>query len=394
MIKRIFILIFTAIFLIACQTGTEDAKNFSDDFTKVTEKLREQRNNVKNRDDYVAFNAEKKRQYENLLKKYEKSPSIEEIEILRTRLLLGLKKIDEAEKKIDKVLAKEPDLITEAKMVKVKILLQKQQYSEAYDIFKEIEPQVKDPHDLYQTYYYLASEHEDNKIKEAYARKFLNAKQLPEDQVKNRYILYFILASVAKQEGDLEKARKILNEGIEDTEDERDKTFLQNPLAQLDYYGQAAFPISGTGHTWLNSSGMDIKSLKGQVVVMIFWAPWCPSCRATLPSIVEIYNENKDRGLMVIGYSRLYGEYRDDVVNLGKVKKEEELENIRKYLDRTKISFPVLVAEDKTDYETYKISGIPTLVVMDKKGKISFTKMGSGDIPFLKQKIKQLLEET
>lgn len=393
MIKRISILFFIAIFFISCQTGTEDAKNFSDDYAKVTEKLREQQSNVKKRDDYVAFKAEKKRQYENLLKKYEKSPAVEKIEILRSRLLLGLKKTDEAEKKIDKVLAKKPDLVTEAKMVKVKILLEKKQYEEAYNIFKEIESQVKDPHDLYQTYYYLTAVLEDNKVKEAYAKKFLNAKDLPEEQVKNKPIIYFYLASFAKQEGDLDKARRILNEGIEATDDERNKTFLKKPLAQLDYYGKEAFPIS-TG-TWFNSSPLDLKALRGQVVVLFFWAPWCPSCRELTPSIVDIYNENKDQGLIVIGYSRLYGEYRDDVEDKGKVKREEELEYIKKkYLERKKILYPVLIAEDKADYETYKISGIPTLVVIDKKGIITFTKMGGGNIPLLKQKIKQLLEKT
>ena len=114
MIKRISILILIAVFFMACQTGKEDAKNFSDDYSKVTEKLKEMRSQVKKRDDYVAYNAEKTREYENLLKKYEKSPAIEEIEILRSKLLLGLKKTDEAEKKIDKVLAKKPGLVTSA----------------------------------------------------------------------------------------------------------------------------------------------------------------------------------------------------------------------------------------------------------------------------------------
>jgi len=394
MIKRISILFLIAVFFIACQTGKEDAKNFTDDYAKVTEKLKELRSNVKNRDDYVGYNAEKKREYENLLKKYEKSPAIEEIEILRSKVLLGLKETDEAEKKIDKVLANKPGLITEAKMVKVKILLEKKQYEDAHNIFKEIESQVKDPNDLYQTYYYLASEIDDNKLKEAYARKFLNAKDLPEDQVKNRFMMYFELSSVAKEDGDLEKAREILKEGINDTDDERNKAVLQHPLAQLDYYGKQAFPISGKGHTWLNSSGVNIKSLKGQVVIMSFWAPWCPSCRTLAPSIVDIYNENKDKGLVVIGYTRLYGRYSDDVEDVGNVKKDEELEHIQKYLDRKNISYPVLVAEDKTDYETYKIASIPTLVIIDKKGNISFTKMGSGNVPYLKQKIKQLLEES
>jgi thiol-disulfide isomerase/thioredoxin len=392
MIKRISILFLIAIFFIACQTGTEDAKNFSDDYSKVTEKLREQQGKVKKRDDYVAFNAEKKREYENLLKKYEKSPAVEEIEIIRSRLLLGLKKSDEAEKKIDKVLAKKPGLITEAKMVKVNILLQKKQYSEAHNIFKEIEPQVKDPNDLFYAYYLLGIEHEDNKIKEDYAKKFLNAKEIPENHAKNRYVVYLFLSSFAKMEGDLDKARQILNEGIAETEDEKKKKTLVTTLEQLDYFGKEAFPIS-VG-TWMNSSALKLNDLKGQVVVLSFWAPWCPSCRTLTPTLVDLYNENKDQGFTIIGFTRLYGRYSDEVDDKGKVNKEEELELIGKYVERKKIPYPIIIAEDKTDLDAYKIAGLPTLVFIDKKGNVSFTKIGAGNIPFVKQKIKQLLEET
>jgi thiol-disulfide isomerase/thioredoxin len=392
MFKRISIIIFAAIFLIACQTGKEDAKKFSDEYIKLTERLREQQSKVKKRDDYVAFNAEKKREYENLLKKYEKSPAIEEIEILRSRLLLGLKETDEAEKKIDKVLAKKPGLITEAKMVKVKILLEKKQYDEAHNIFKEIEPQVKDPHDLFGVYFYLGIEHEDNKIKEEYAKKFLNSKQMPENHAKNRFIMYLFLSSIAKMEGDLDKARRMLNEGIAETKDERSKAALVTTLEQLDYFGKEAFPISGG--TWMNSSALKIKDLKGQVVVLSFWAPWCPSCRTLTPTLVDLYNENKDQGFTIIGYTRLYGTYSDDVEDKGKVNKEEELELIEKYVERKKVPYPIVIVEGKTDFDAYKIAGLPTLVFIDKKGNVSFTKIGPGNIPFIKQKIKQLLEET
>jgi thiol-disulfide isomerase/thioredoxin len=392
MIKRISVLFFITIFFIACQTGTEDAKNFSDDYAKVSEKLRELRSQVKKRDDYVAYNAEKKREYENLWKEYEKSPDVEKIEILRSRLLLGLKKTDEAEQKIDKVLAKKPDLITEAKMVKVKILLQKKQYNEAYNIFKEIESQVTDPNDLYQAYYYLAEELEDNKLKEAYANKFLNGKQLPEDQVNNKVMMYLVLASIAKQEGDLDKAREVLNEGIADTKDERRKKALQNTLEQLDIFGKKAFPIP-VG-TWMNSSALKLNDLKGQVVVLFFWAPWCPSCRTLTPTIIDLFNENKDQEFTIIGFTRLYGTYSDDVEDKGKVNEEEELELIKKYVERKKIPYPIMIAEDKADLDVYKVAVLPTLVFIDKKGNVSFTKIGISNIPFIKQKIKQLLEET
>ncbi len=391
MLKKIFTLVFIAMFIISCQTGKEDAKNFSDDYIKVTNKLKESRTKVKTRDEFVAYNEEKKKEFETLLKKFEKSPSIEEIEILRSNVLLQLEKLDEAEKKIDDVLAGKPDLINEAKMVKVKILFEREKFNEAYDIFKEIESEIKDMNDLFLAYYTLGSEHEDNNVKKEYSKKFLNSKDIPESHSENKYVIYLMLASVAAEEGDFDQAEKLFKEGIAETKDPRKKALLEKSLGQLDLIGKKAFPISI--ETWVNSPPLEINKLKGKVVVVFFWAPWCPSCRKITPMIMEEYNKNKDQAFVLIGSTRLYGTYRDDVADKGKVNKEEEIELIKNYVDRKKISYPIAIADDKTNFDTYKIPGIPSLVFINKKGNIDFIKIGSGD-QFIKSKIKKLLEES
>jgi thiol-disulfide isomerase/thioredoxin/GTP-sensing pleiotropic transcriptional regulator CodY len=378
-------------FIISCQTGKEDAKKFSDDYIIVTNKLKESRNKVKTRDEFVAYKEEKKKEFEALLKKFEKSPAIEEIEILRSNVLLQLEKLDEAEKKIDDVLAKKPDLINEAKMVKVKILFEREKFNEAYDIFKEIESEIKDMDDLFLAYYMLGSEHDDNNVKKEYSKKFLYSKDIPESHSENKYIMYLMLASVAAEEGDFDQALKLFKEGITETTDPRKKALLEKSLEQLDFIGKKAFPISS--ETWVNSSPLEVEKLKGKVVVVTFWAPWCPSCRKITPTLIEEYNKNKDQDFVLIGSTRLYGTYRDDVDDKGKVNKEEEIELIKNYVDRKKIPYPIAIADDKTNFDTYKIPGIPTLVFINKKGDIDFIKIGSGD-QFIKSKIKKLLEES
>jgi predicted RNase H-related nuclease YkuK (DUF458 family) len=89
----------------------------------------------------------------------------------------------------------------------------------------------------------------------------------------------------------------------------------------------------------------------------------------------------------------LYGTYRDDVDDKGKVDKEEEIELIKNYVDRKKIPYPIAIADDKINFDTYKIPGIPTLVFINKKGDIDFIKIGGGD-QFIKSRIKKLLEES
>lgn len=390
MYKKIFVLIFIGLFLISCGKGEEEAKKFTDDYKVVVEKLKEKRSQVKTRDEYAGFKTERKTELENLLKKHEKSPAVEDIEIIRSKIYLALENLDEAEKKIDAVLAEEPKNAPEAKMVKVKILIEREKLGDAYGIFKEIEPQITDRDDLFYAFNKFAIGHEDVKVKEEYARKFLGAKEIPESYAKNKHYMYFYLSEAVKQQGNFDEAKKVLNDGIADTEGERQKKFLQTTLDQLEYFGKKAFPIK-LSH-WFNSEALDLGKLKGNVVVLSFWAPWCPSCRELTPTLVDLYNQNKDNGFTIIGYSRFFGNYRDDEGDKGKVEKEEELELIKGYIERKKMPYPIGIEDGKEVTETYKISGLPTLVFIDKKGNIDYTDIGGANTQFLKEKVKSLLE--
>lgn len=392
MIKKIFILAFLTIFIISCNAGKEDAKKFSNDYQQVSQDLKAKQAKVKSRDEFIIYNQEMKKDLETLLKKYEKSPAIEEIEILRSKILLKIKSLDQAENKIDALLAKNPKLKNETQMVKVQILFERKKYDEAFQIFKGIENEIKDTNDLLDAYYNIGSEHSENKIKEEYSIKFLKSKTMPDDLMKNKPNAYLTLSEVAKEEGNTIKARQILNDGIADVKDEKGKSILQQTLAQLDYIGQQEFSISA--QTWLPPSPIKLETLKGKVVIILFWAPWCTYCRALMPDIINIYNENKDMGLNVIGYTRLYGTYRDELGDKGKVTKEVELENIKAHLVRHNIQFPVGVSEDKSVFESYKVTGLPTMIFINKKGEIKYTKIGGGSIPFIKDKIKSLLQES
>lgn len=390
MYKKIFVLIFIGVFIISCGKGNEEAKKFSADYKLVVEKLKEKRSKVKTRDEYAGYKTERKTELENLLKKYEKSPANDDIEIIRSRIYLELENIDEAEKKIDAVLANEPENVIDAKMVKTKILLKREKVADAFKMFKEIEPQITDRDDLFYAYEQFAVELEDAKVREEYARKFLGAKDIPESFAKNKHYMYFYLSEAVKQQGNIEEAKKVLADGLAATEGEREKKFLKTTLEQLEYFGQKAFPIN-VPH-WFNSEALDLGKLEGNVVILSFWAPWCPSCRKLTPTLVDIYNENKDKGLEMIGFTRMYGSYRDDEGDKGKVDKEEELELIKGYIERKQMPYPVAVEDGKAVMETYKISGLPTLVFIDKKGNIDFTDIGGANTQFLKDKIKTLLE--
>ncbi|MEO0115591.1 MAG: TlpA disulfide reductase family protein [candidate division WOR-3 bacterium] len=119
-----------------------------------------------------------------------------------------------------------------------------------------------------------------------------------------------------------------------------------------------------------------LSALKGKVVILDFWATWCPPCRAAIPKLIELYNKYRNQGLLILGIAL---DERDKVVKLSK-----EME----------INYPVLF-DDKVTSKNYEIQSIPTLFVIDKKGKQVHKEIGFSEEGFqeIEEKIVQLLAE-
>ena len=157
----------------------------------------------------------------------------------------------------------------------------------------------------------------------------------------------------------------------------------------LDMIGKPATELKA--EKWLNSKKLTLKKLKGKVVLIDFWATWCPPCRQVIPVLAASYEELKDKGLVVLGYTKYYGFYRDDQKNAGKVEKSAELTLTREFLKRFKMTYPVAIANDDKGFTDYGIESIPTLFFIDRKGVIVDVEMGSGDPNKLKTKIENLV---
>lgn len=125
----------------------------------------------------------------------------------------------------------------------------------------------------------------------------------------------------------------------------------------------------------LDGSSMRLQDHVGKDVVMLdFWATWCPPCRREMPVLAEVAQAYADRGVV------LYA------VNQG-----EDAETVKAYLDETKL--PITVALDTADAsgEPYGIEGIPTLVVIDKQGVVQAVHVGFD--PGLKETLSRELDQ-
>jgi thiol-disulfide isomerase/thioredoxin len=132
--------------------------------------------------------------------------------------------------------------------------------------------------------------------------------------------------------------------------------------------------------------------LKGKAVIIDFWATWCAPCRKVIPTLAKMYEQLKSKGLVVIGFTKIYGTYTDEMQQGKKVTPEEEKKLVKEFVDRNKITYPVAVANGKEAFDAYGVSGIPTMVFIDKNGKIKEITVGAGDESILETKIKDLLK--
>jgi peroxiredoxin len=127
--------------------------------------------------------------------------------------------------------------------------------------------------------------------------------------------------------------------------------------------------MSGKAHT--------LSKYQGKVVLIDFWASWCPPCRAEIPHLVKIYEKYKSQGLVIIGVG---------------LDKKENLATISKELGLT---YTVLVDDHNVTGRLYDVKGIPRTLMLDKKGRIAadHTGFAEGMESELEAEVKKLLSE-
>lgn len=152
---------------------------------------------------------------------------------------------------------------------------------------------------------------------------------------------------------------------------------------------------------WVNGDPLDQDDLKGKVIMLDFWAVWCRPCIATFPKIKKLNETYGGQGLEIIGVTNRYNITWDDEKSVpkrgeGEVDAEEEIAAIGKFMEKYELPYPSLVMpEESTMTEDFGVTGIPHVVLIDKKGKIRLVKVGGNDknAAEIEEKIKELLAE-
>ncbi len=147
-------------------------------------------------------------------------------------------------------------------------------------------------------------------------------------------------------------------------------------ISQEEKKSQASEPKPAQDFTLKDLDGNDVKlsSLKGKAVVINFWATWCYPCKEEIPDLQKSYDENKDKGLIILG------------VNI-----KENGTKVSKFAKDYKMTYPILLDIDGTISDAYHVFGIPMSFFIDREGIIKDSFIGMLTKEDLSKKLAAIL---
>jgi len=122
-----------------------------------------------------------------------------------------------------------------------------------------------------------------------------------------------------------------------------------------------------------------LSKLRGKVVMVNFWATWCPPCREEIPSMETVYQALQDKGFIVLAINQW-----------------ETPDHVFSYMGQLDVypTFPILFDRDSNVSDSYGVKGLPTTLLIDKQGRVVYRAVGGRNFnhPQVRALIQKLLD--
>jgi thiol-disulfide isomerase/thioredoxin len=128
----------------------------------------------------------------------------------------------------------------------------------------------------------------------------------------------------------------------------------------------------------IQGRALSLSNYSGKVVLLNFWATWCPPCRAEMPDLVRMQREYGVRGLQVIGITY----------------PPETLREARRFIRKLGVNYPIAIGTKETKALFDESETLPVTIVIDREGKIAERIEGILLPEEFEQKIKPLLRQS
>ncbi len=141
---------------------------------------------------------------------------------------------------------------------------------------------------------------------------------------------------------------------------------------------------------WIDQSPVKLSDLRGQVVLLDFWAHWCGPCHYVFPKLQRWHESYRDKGLIVLGVTNYSGG-----IEGRRATPKEELAYLKTFKKENRLPYGILVADSSTNDLNYGVFSIPMSFLIDRRGNIRFIAMGAGEaeIAALGKMIEKVMAE-
>ena len=162
---------------------------------------------------------------------------------------------------------------------------------------------------------------------------------------------------------------------------------IQKNINLISMEGKPAPPLESA--VWFGPKPPTLASLRGKVVLLFFWAHWCPDCKEEVAILANLLKKYGPQGLVVIGPTRYYGYVSNgDDAKPAVEKPYIEQIRIRYYSPLSQMPVPL----SNANFATYGASSTPTLALIDRQGIVRYYHPGAASEAELSSKIQALLK--